>query len=271
MKRRMRISPGLIALVLLAAMAVAGFCEVLYMVVPQATGDVAWKNGGATLDASHAEDGYIMVSKKSSKKLKVRVMYNKKTYTYDLPGDGEYEVYPLQHGSGKYKVVVYENVKGNSYSQSLTKSFDVKMDNPYAAYLCPNRYVDYLPESTIVAVGSQLTEGLSGAEEKADAVMNWMAENFRYDYVAAKTVKSGFVPDLEVLLEEKAGFCFHFASAMCAILRTQGIPAQLVMGDADGAYHAWCNVLINDQWVRYDPTMAVTKGNMKKYVEEACY
>lgn len=267
----MRISPGLIALVLLVVLAMAGLCEVLCMVVPQATGDVAWSEGGAVLDASNSGSGYIMVRKESSKKLKVRVMYNKATYTYDLPGDGEYEVYPLQRGSGKYKVVVYQNVKGNSYSQVMTKSFDVKMEDEKAAFLCPNRYVDYTPESSMVALGSQLTEGISESAKKADAVMDWMMENFTYDYDLARTVKSGYVPDLENLLIKKSGICFDFASAMCAMLRTQGIPSQLVMGYADNAYHAWCNVLIDDEWVRYDPTTAITRGKFKKYNEEACY
>lgn len=271
MRRRRHISPGMIALILLILMAIAGLCEVLHMVIPQATGDVAWKEGGATLDASHAENGYVMISKASGKKLKVRIMYQDVTYTYDLPGDGEYEVYPLQKGSGKYKIVVYENVKGNSYAQVLTKSIDVKMKDNYSAYLCPNRYVNYSPESTVVALGAQITEGISGSKKKAEAIMNWMVKNLRYDYIAAMTVQSGFVPDLESMLEKKSGFCFDFSSAMCAMLRTQGIPAQLVMGDADGVYHAWCNVLIDGKWVRYDPTMDITKGKVKKYIEEACY
>lgn len=271
MKRWNRISPGLIALMLLVIMAVAGLCEVICMVIPRATGDIAWQEGGATLDASNAEKGYVMISKASEKKLKVRIMYRDITYTYDLPGDGEYEVYPLQNGSGNYKIVVYENVKGNSYAQVLTRSIDVKMETDYSAYLCPNRYVTYDEDSSVVALGAQITEGLSGSKAKADAVMNWMIRNLRYDYIAAMTVQTGFVPDLEKMLEGKSGFCFDFASCMCAMLRTQGVPTQLVMGDADGVYHAWCNVLINDKWVRYDPTMAITGGNVKKYIEEACY
>lgn len=271
MKRRKYISPGLIATALLIAMAMTGLCEALRLLLPQATGDVTWTEGGAILDASHADEGYVMIRRESDKKLKVRIVYEDSTLTYDLPGNGEYEVYPLQQGSGKYRITVYENVKGNSYAQVLSKSIDVNMKQDYSAYLYPNRYVDYDAESTVVALGAEITEGLTSNHEKAEAVLKWIVNNMRYDYIAAMTVKTGFVPDLETMLEKKSGFCFEFASVMCAMLRSQGVPTQLVMGDADGVYHAWCNVLIDGKWTRYDPTMAVTKGNVKKYIEEACY
>ena len=266
-----RIPPGLLAIAAIMLIAVAGLCEVIYMVTPQATGDVAWEEGGATLDASNAASGYVMVRKASDRKLKVRVMYQDVTYTYDLPGDGEYEVYPLQQGSGAYQVVVYENVRGNSYAQLLSKSFDVSMSNELAAFLCPNRYVDYTADTTAVTQASEMLEGISSDREKADAVSNWIIDNFRYDFILSLTVQTGYVPDLEATMESRSGICFDFASLMSAMLRTQGIPTQLVMGDADGMYHAWCNVWLDGQWVRYDPTAVLMGATIRNYTEEACY
>ena len=62
-----------------------------------------------------------MVKMQSEKALKVRIT-GLNQYTYDLDGDGEYDVYPLQDGDGTYTVVVYEQVEGTSYAQVLSQS-----------------------------------------------------------------------------------------------------------------------------------------------------
>ena len=67
--------------------------------------------------------------------------------------------------------------------------------------------------------------------------------------------QSGYVPDLDAMLEKKMGICFDFAALMGALLRSQGIPTQMVMGYADITYHAWNNILIDGEWVRYDATL----------------
>lgn len=250
---------------------VPGMCEDLYIVTPQATGDVAWKDGGVVLDASFAKKGYIMISKTSTKKLKVRISRPDKTYTYDLPGDGEFEKYPLQDGSGSYKVAVYENVKGNSYKMLLERTVKVQLDDEKAAFLCPNRYVKYSEELQVILDSEEWLEGVTDTGMIAENVMEWITQKFHYDYLSALSVQSGYVPDLEVMGESGQGMCFDFASLMCAILRAHGIPVQLVMGDADGIYHAWCSVWQEDEWVQYDPTAAVTGTRIQRYTPEACY
>jgi len=258
----------LMALILLT---VTGLCEIINLVIPRADGRKSWEESGATLDASNAETGYVMVKKSSAKKLKVRVIVDETTYTYDLAGDGEYEVYPLQQGSGSYKIVVYENVKGNNYAQLLSKTIDVKMSDEYAAFLCPNRYVDYGPETKAIQHASEMLGGIQDDREKAETVAKWMKKSFRYDYIAALTVKSGYVPDINVTFETQAGMCFDFSVMMCAIMRSQGIPAQLVMGDADGTYHAWCKILLDGKWTLFDPTMDIMGQKVSNYTEEAYY
>ena len=58
---------------------------------------------------------------------------------------------------------------------------------------------------------------------------------------------------------------------MGALLRSQGIPTQMVMGYADITYHAWNNIYIDGEWVRYDATSAVTFTKISQYTEEAVY
>ncbi len=59
--------------------------------------------------------------------------YGRNQYTYDLDGDGEYDVYPLQDGNREYTVVVYQQVKGNSYSQVLSRTIRAEMSDENAA------------------------------------------------------------------------------------------------------------------------------------------
>ena len=51
----------------------------MHMVIPEASGRAQWQEGGATLDCSNAELGYIMARKASDKKLKLRVFRGENT------------------------------------------------------------------------------------------------------------------------------------------------------------------------------------------------
>ena len=85
----------------------------------------------------------------------------------------------------------------------------------------------------------------------------------------AKTVKSGYLPVLDAVLEKKSGICFDYAALMTGMLRSQGIPCKLVVGYAGQAYHAWISVWSEETgwvegiiyfngsaWQRMDPTFA---------------
>ena len=256
--------------VLLTLLAVAASVAVY----PQAGGSVVYESGGATVDASNIDQGYVMVKMSSSKKLKVRIT-GANQYTYDLDGDGQYDVYPLQDGNREYSLVIYQQVKGNSYSQVLSRTLRPEMSDENAPFLCPNRYTWYTPDSAVVQLGKQLCEGLSSDQEKVNAVYQYVTSNIIYDYMAAMMViagqQTGYVPDLDEVLETKMGICFDYSALMGALLRSQGIPTQLVMGYADAMYHAWNNVLIDGEWVRYDATSAASFTKISQYTEEAVY
>ena len=63
-------------------------------------------------------------------------------------------------------------------------------------------------------------------------------------------MQSGYLPDLDQVLEKKMGICFDYASLTAALLRVQGIAVKLVIGYADNTYHAWNEVYLSGQWVR---------------------
>ncbi len=256
--------------VLLTLLAIAASVAIY----PEATGSVTFESGGATLDASNADEGYVMVKMQSEKALKVRIT-GLNQYTYDLDGDGEYDVYPLQDGDGTYTVVVYEQVEGTSYAQVLSQSVEAAMADANAPFLAPNRYSWYTRDSAVVSLSDELLGGLGSDREKAEAAYEYVVSNMTYDYMKAVMAVggqiSGYVPDLDEVLETKTGICFDFAALMCALLRAQGVPTQMVMGYADTTYHAWNNVYLDGEWTRFDATAAVTHADIKQYTEEAVY
>ena len=81
------------------------------------------------------------------------------------------------------------------------------------------------------------------------------------------------------MLKNKKGICFDYAALATAMLRTQRIPTQLVVGYSGQVYHAWINVHIDgvgwvnkiiefkgDKWVRMDPTFDAAKKGLNQFV-----
>ena len=60
-------------------------------------------------------------------------------------------------------------------------------------------------------------------------------------------------------------------ATVAALLRLQNIPTQMIIGYADGYYHAWNQICLNGEWQLYDPTAAVTGSTMSEYVEDQRY
>ena len=119
---------------------------------PESAGVTVLTNGKLIVDASHADQGYVMVkvSAQTGKRLKLRVAKGQSTLTYDLNGAGEYEVFPLQLGSGGYDFSLYENVSGTKYSSGGKVSLNVQLISEDAAFLVTNQYVSYLEDSVTV-------------------------------------------------------------------------------------------------------------------------
>lgn len=242
------------------------------LLLPEASGSTVYESSGTTVDASHADQGYIMVKhKQNSKKLKMRISLGEETLTYDLNSDGEYEVFPLQLGSGKYKVQVYAQASGNKYSALSSLSFQADIADETLPFLYPNQYVNYTSDTLAVAEAEKLCEGKNDAQEKADEVYRYLTTHVIYDYMRALTVTSDYLPDLDNIYNEKKGICFDFAAMMACMLRSQGVPTKLMIGYADSQYHAWNEVLIDGKWTRYDATAAVCALSVKKYTAERYY
>jgi hypothetical protein len=234
------------------------------------------KDGKMTIDCSNMSEGYIMVkAKKSSKKLKVQIATAGAKLNYNLNGDGEYEVFPLQFGSGKYQVKLYEHVKGKSYSEEGKVKLSVKMPDELSCFLYPNQYVSYDENTSCVKYAQEMCKDMTEQTEIYKAVCTYVVQNFIYDYIKSVSVQSMSqqMPDIEGCWEKRMGICQDLSAMTCAMLRSQGIPARLMIGTVgSNTYHAWVVAVVNGEEKFFDPTAELDASNKNEtYTTERYY
>ena len=236
------------------AVPLAGAPAVSTLLAPVASGASTAKNSSATIDYSNAKDGYVMVNwTAGSAKLKVQVKGpSGTTYTYNLRSDGQYDTFPLSDGSGSYSVNVFKNISGTQYSGVLAANISAQLTDEFAPFIRPNQYVNYTDDSQALKVAADeiAKAGVTENLDKVGVIYDYVVNTLTYDTEKAKTVKSGYLPDIDKVLSEKKGICFDYASLMAAMLRSQGVPVKLVVGYTGEIYHAWLNVWSEeDGWV----------------------
>ncbi|MDO5550122.1 MAG: transglutaminase-like domain-containing protein [Lachnospiraceae bacterium] len=240
---------------------------------PIASGSTTYGNDKVTVDASHSDQGYVMIKYKGgNSRIKVQITKGV-TYTYDLNARDTYEVFPLTEGNGSYTIKVFENVSGNQYAQALSQSVQVNLASQYAPFLYPNQYVNFNQNSQAVAVSDQVAAGASAKLDVVTKIFNYVVDNLSYDYDKAAAVQSGYLPNVDATLNAKKGICFDYAALMTSMLRAQDIPTKLVVGYTGELYHAWISVYLENQgwvenviyfdganWSLMDPTCASSGG-----------
>ena len=227
---------------------------------------------GVTINYGNASQGYVMIKhEKTDWKLKVRISMGKTVYTYDLNNKGKFEVFPLQMGDGNYRILIYKNEEKDNYTLLTGKTIIVALANPHISYLYPNQYVDYTETSKAVAKAADLCKGLETEREKFKAIYNFCSRRIVYNYQLALTPSKERNTSVDKVLDERKGICLDYAVLMACMLRSQGIPTQVVIGHADGIYHAWNKVLLDGKWYRCDATYAATGGTAQVYQEERRY
>ncbi len=121
-------------------------------------------------------------------------------------------------------------------------------------------------DTRVYALAVELTRDSVNAAEKAFAIQDYLARNYRYTLDAGYPEgNADFVSWF--LLDSKEGYCSYFATAMAVMCRIAGLPARYVEGYAVEANpsgetivtgenaHAWVEVYLNGMgWVAFDPT-----------------
>lgn len=249
-----------------------------------------------SLDYSNTADGYLMLKYTgTNSKVKTQITGpNGTTYTYNQALDGSFDVYPLSEGDGSYKLCVYENISEQSYACIFSFRVTVSLKNEFSPFLISNKYVNYNYDSKVVKKAAELCSNKKTVLAKISAVYSYVIQNFSYDYTLAKTVKSGYIPELDAVMDKKIGICFDYAAVMTAMLRSQSIPTKLVFGYTGSVYHAWILTYSPERgwlttfiyfdgknWKLMDPTFASTGessseimayiGNVKNYTAKYLY
>ena len=286
-KKGARIACAVLAIVVAVGVAIPLLAQA--GVIPQKeavqSGVTVYKNSKATVDASNLPLGFVSVSYTGGKDVRIKVQITKTggtTYTYNLNNKGTAETFPLTEGDGKYTVKVFENTRGTKYAQAYSCSLDLKLTSEFSPFLYSNQYVNFSDDSKVVAKAAELTKGLTTDLDKVTEIYHYVINNITYDYQLAATVASGYLPDVDAVLESGKGICFDYAAVMSSMLRSQNIPCKLIVGYAGTVYHAWINVYIDgvgwvdhliyfngEDWSMMDPTFVSNGKNnpaVLKYV-----
>jgi len=235
-------------------------------------------NQKATIDYSNAADGYVMIQfiQNTTKELRVIVRGPSSVqYQYRLNRNRQFEVFPLSDGNGSYTINVLEQIEGSRYAIANAITIDVNLRDEFAPFIRPNQFVNYNADSAVVARAAELVSGVNDFAGRVSAIYSFVISNFTYDRTFAAEVQrgmhSGYVPNLDAVLQRRQGICFDYAAVMTAMLRSLGIPTRLVIGYAGDAYHAWIDVYSEEtgwitsiihfdgrDWQLMDPTFAST-------------
>ncbi|MCI8646482.1 MAG: transglutaminase domain-containing protein [Firmicutes bacterium] len=243
--------------------------------VPKADGDISYGTNIVKIDASHTDQGYVMVRYSGSNpKVKLQIgTPDGNTYTYLLSQEKKYEAFPLSAGNGTYSLIVYENVSGDMYSTAFSQDITAEIKDEFLPFLYPNQYVWFTSDSKTVAKGSELVANAHSDLEAVEAIYDYVIKNISYDEAKASNVTYGYLPVVDETLNSGTGICFDYASLMAAMLRSQNIPTRLEVGYAGEAYHAWISTYLKEKgwvdgiiefdgssWTLMDPTFAASNS-----------
>jgi transglutaminase-like putative cysteine protease len=131
-----------------------------------------------------------------------------------------------------------------------------------------------LPETVspeTVSLAEELTASFNTPFDKAISVRNYLRDTISYnDQIDAPP--DGVDPVHHTLFVTQEGYCNYYASAMAVMLRSQGVPARLVSGYAQGSFdeenssyrvrasnaHTWVEVYFPGYgWVQFEPTSSI--------------
>lgn len=246
---------------------------VLFLTFFLSVSSVSFAKVDKYIDDSNLEQGVITVNYKTKRnvKTKVRISKDKSYYDYNLKtGD----TFALQLGNGEYTVMILENIKGKSYKVVYKEEIILELKNDNVLYLQSIQNVNWDKNMKIIKIAKSLTKKANTDQEKAKFIYNYIVKNIKYDNKKATSVKSGYIPSIEVIDKSKKGICYDYASLYATMLRSVGVPTKLVMGkniDID-VYHAWNEVYIakTDEWITVDTTFdaANYKNKANKNIEK---
>jgi len=243
------------------------------VLMPEASGTTVRSNARIEVDMSNTRDGYVMVRTRNSHSTLTKVLLTDPkgvVHTYTLRTDTQWDVFPLASGNGTYTIGVFRNISGNQFSTEFSTTASVTLVNEFAPFLRPHQFVNYNENTLAVIAASELVRDAATPLEKIEIIYGHVTAKLSYDTELARTVQSGYVPNLDKVWSSEKGICFCIASLTAAMLRSQGIPTRLVFGYVRDVYHAWISVWTEEtgwvdtviyfdgkKWILMDPTFRI--------------
>ncbi len=127
---------------------------------------------------------------------------------------------------------------------------------------------DLSPEIGLIA--DRWTEGSPSTYREILAIQDHLRDQARFTYSTEVPARGDSYTILDFLTSSRTGFCQQFATTMAVMLRTQGIPARVVVGFTQGTpvqgqedtyrvttdnYHSWVEVRFPFYgWLAFEPT-----------------
>ncbi len=124
------------------------------------------------------------------------------------------------------------------------------------------------------SLAREITSKARNDMERATLIESYISRRYTYS-LSVPPPRDGTSPIEDFIFYSKKGFCEHFATSMVLMLRGVGIPARVVNGfyggetNKYGGYiivrqsdaHSWVEALMDNEWIRFDPTPSVPKRN----------
>ena len=252
-KKNKRIVKYIIAPLL--AFIIIVFCPFSSFSLSVQAADTVVKNEKFQLDFTDSNDtGTVKINalEKTDKKIKVQILQGDTKYDYDLNGEGKVESYPMQWGNGEYTVRVMLQSSANKYSVGISTKYTLNLKEPNAIFMNANQIVNFTKDSKIVKKAAELIKGCETELARVEAIYVFVIDSLKYDTQLASNPPVGYVPDVDKVVDSGKGICFDYAAVFAAMLRSQGIPAKLVMGhvkspSGEAVYHAWNEFYLKDK------------------------
>lgn len=157
-----------------------------------------------------------------------------------------------------FKVKRYEIIK-----KDFSQKEDGAIPSEVKKFLLPSRLVPI--DESIKGIAEEITKGKSTILVKAEAIYNYIIENYRRDL----DIKGCGIGDVLNLLKTKAGKCVDIHSVYVALARSVGIPSKEIFGirmssdkgnDITGSYHCRAEFYLSGYgWVPVDASDVLKK------------
>ncbi|PKM51512.1 MAG: hypothetical protein CVV02_06135 [Firmicutes bacterium HGW-Firmicutes-7] len=241
------------------------------------------------VDFSYSSNGIVKVllNTESNVKSKLVIQSGDETYIYNIANCIDYVNYPLQLGNGKYTVNIYENTTGTKYKNVYSASGNVTIDSINSVFLASTQQVKWDATNLAVKLSQKLLADAKkdkiavtqnsqyelSEKEIIDTLYTYIVKNIDYDHEKIDRLTFDYIPDIDVILQDKKGICFDYSVLLASMLRSQGIPTKLIKGQSTttDVYHAWNEIYLSSEnrWIIVDTTYdAYMNKNQKQYAME---